>query len=92
MEANLLNEEGIKLLTKKEAANELRVCYRTIERWYNKGYIRRIQIGGKIFFSAHEIRRVLEQSYVGQLNQQVHPSNTVGGIIEKYSNRISQLR
>lgn len=92
MEQDLYNDVGIKLLTKKEAANALRVCYRTLERWYNKGYIRRIQIGGKIYFSVHEIRRVTEQVHIGEIHQQIHPSNSVGSIIEIYSQRIRQSR
>lgn len=33
----------IKLLTKKEMAAELGISYRTVERWYNSGYIKRIR-------------------------------------------------
>ena len=39
----------VKLLTKKEMAAELGISYRTVERWYNSGYIKRIRIGGRIF-------------------------------------------
>ena len=38
----------VKLQTKKEMAAELGISYRTVERWYNSGYIKCIRIGGRI--------------------------------------------
>jgi excisionase family DNA binding protein len=50
-----------KLLSKKEMAAEIGVSYRTIERWFNSGYLNRIRIGGRIFFSYAEIHRLRDQ-------------------------------
>ncbi|WP_363928308.1 helix-turn-helix domain-containing protein [uncultured Alistipes sp.] len=36
----------------------LGICYRTLERWYNSGYIDRIRIGGRIYFPKKELLRV----------------------------------
>ena len=45
----------VKLQTKKEMAAELGISYRTVERWYNSGYIK--CIGGRIFFPYTEVYR-----------------------------------
>lgn len=37
-------------VAKKCAARILGVCYRTLERWYNSGYIDCIRIGGRVYF------------------------------------------
>jgi hypothetical protein len=47
----------VKLQTKKEMAAELGISYRTVERWYNSGYIKCIRIGGRIFFPYTEVYR-----------------------------------
>lgn len=83
-----------RLLTKKQAAAEFGICYRTIERWYNIGYINRIRIGGRIFFSYAEILRIRDQSmdgyvHAGILQQQ---ARTVDEIRGRYDNRIGERR
>ena len=40
----------------------LGICYRTLERWYNSGYIDRIRIGGRIYFPKKELLRVARLS------------------------------
>lgn len=45
-------------VSKKCAASILGICYRTLERWYNSGYINRIQIGGRIYFPKTELLRI----------------------------------
>lgn len=56
------SDERIKrLLSKKEAAAELGVSYRTIERWYNMNYINYVRIGGRVFISYSEIYRIRDQ-------------------------------
>ena len=57
-----------KLLSKKEMAAEIGVSYRTIERWFNSGYLNRIRIGGRIFFSYTEIHRLRDQFLGGNPN------------------------
>jgi excisionase family DNA binding protein len=57
---NLIGDSS-KLLSKKEMAVEIGVSYRTIERWFNSGYLNRIRIGGRIFFSYAEIHRLRDQ-------------------------------
>lgn len=54
----------VKLLTKKEMAAELGISYRTVERWYNSGYIKRIRIGGRIFFPYTEVYRIRDRFVV----------------------------
>jgi len=56
-----LLDGGRKLLSKKQAAAELGVSYRTIERWYNCHYINYVRIGGRIFISYSEIYRIRDQ-------------------------------
>lgn len=53
--------EGSKLLSKKQAAAEFGVTYRTIERWYNCGYLNYVRIGGRVFVSYAEIFRIRDQ-------------------------------
>lgn len=65
------NDNGVfggsnKLFTKKEAAAELGVTYRTIERWYNCNYINYVRIGGRVFISYAEIFRIRDQ-FVGSI-------------------------
>lgn len=52
---------GSKLLSKKQAAAELGVSYRTIERWYRCNYINYVRIGGRVFISYAEIYRIRDQ-------------------------------
>lgn len=42
-------------VAKKCAARILGVCYRTLERWYNSGYIDCIRIGGRVYFPTQRI-------------------------------------
>lgn len=51
----------VKLLTKKEIAAEFGVTCRTIERWYANGYIKRIRVGGRIYFASTEVYRLRDQ-------------------------------
>ena len=85
---------GIRLLTKKQAAAEFGICYRTIERWYNCGYINRIRIGGRIFFSWAEILRIRDQSLDGYIHAGVlqQQARTVDEIRGRYDNRFSGRR
>ncbi len=59
-DASLLGK-GSKLLSKKQAAAEFGVTYRTIERWYNCGYLNYVRIGGRVFVSYAEIYRIRDQ-------------------------------
>ena len=43
----------------------LGICYRTLERWYNSGYIDRIRIGGRIYFPKKELLHVARLSEQG---------------------------
>ncbi len=52
---------GAKLLSKKQAADEFGIAYRTLERWYNCGYISYVRIGGRVFVSYAEIYRIRDQ-------------------------------
>jgi hypothetical protein len=52
---------GKKLISKKQAAAEFGIHYRTLERWYNFGYISYIRLGGRVFVSLAEILRIRDQ-------------------------------
>jgi excisionase family DNA binding protein len=63
---SIINDTGIlgggaNLLSKKQAASELGVTYRTIERWYNCGYLDYVRIGGRVYVSHSEIHRIRDQ-------------------------------
>lgn len=62
-------------VAKKCAARMLGICYRTLERWYNSGYIDRIRIGGRIYFPKKELLRVaqLYEQGVSTLSGQNRP-------------------
>lgn len=47
-------------LTKDAAAKTIGISKRTIERWQSNGYIRRVVLGGRVFFSKREILRVAQ--------------------------------
>ena len=47
-------------VAKKCAARILGVCYRTLERWYNSGYIDCIRIGGRVYFPKKELLRIAQ--------------------------------
>lgn len=47
-------------LTKDAAAKTIGISKRTIERWQSSGYIRRVTLGGRVFFSKREILRVAQ--------------------------------
>ena len=47
-------------VAKKCAARILGVCYRTLERWYNSGYIDCIRIGGRVYFPKKELLRIVK--------------------------------
>jgi hypothetical protein len=52
---------GKNLISKKQAAAEFGIHYRTLERWYNFGYISYIRLGGRVFVSLTEILRIRDQ-------------------------------
>jgi hypothetical protein len=52
---------GRNLISKKQAAAEFGIHYRTLERWYNFGYISYIRLGGRVFVSLTEILRIRDQ-------------------------------
>ena len=47
-------------LTKEAAAKSIGISRRTIERWQASGYIRRVVLGGRVFFSKREVLRVAQ--------------------------------
>lgn len=73
----------VKLLSKKEMAAELGVSYRTIERWFKNGYLNRIRIGGRIFFSYAEVFRIRDQFVTG---------NAYGSYLEPMKQNFNDIR
>ncbi len=57
---NLPGQE-VRLLSKKEVAAEIGVCYRTVERWMTSGYIKQIRIGGRVYVPYSEIYRIRDR-------------------------------
>ncbi|MBQ3186732.1 MAG: hypothetical protein IJB62_04140 [Alistipes sp.] len=47
-------------LSKEAAARSIGISKRTIERWQANGYVRRVVLGGRVFFSKREILRVAQ--------------------------------
>ena len=47
-------------LTKDAAAKTIGISKRTIERWQSSGYICRVVLGGRVYFSKREILRVAQ--------------------------------
>ena len=47
-------------LTKDAASKSIGISKRTIERWKANGYIRRVVLGGRVFFSKREVLRVAQ--------------------------------
>jgi predicted site-specific integrase-resolvase len=59
---SIINEkQSVRLFSKKQAAAEFGVCYRTIERWLQTGYIDSIRIGGRIYICYSEIYRIRDR-------------------------------
>jgi len=63
--------ESARLLSKKQMAAEMGVCYRTIERWDSIGYIRRIRIGGRVYFSYGEVVRIRDRFIVDGMQMEL---------------------
>jgi excisionase family DNA binding protein len=53
--------QDVTLFSKKQAAAEFGVCYRTIERWLASGYIKQIRIGGRVYVPYSEIYRIRDR-------------------------------
>lgn len=58
------------VLSKKAAAMELGISYRTIERWRQKGYIRPQYCVGRIYYSQAEIQRVAMRLSLGSFEDE----------------------
>lgn len=86
MDANInVTGNSRKLLSKKQAAQELGVSYRTIERWYNHNYISYIRIGGRVFVPYSEIYRIRDQFIDTKPNgsQMESQTRTIGDIRQR---------
>jgi DNA-binding transcriptional MerR regulator len=93
MESRMTNGASgttVRLLSKKQMAAEMGVCYRTIERWDTSGYIRRIRIGGRVYFSYAEVVRIRDRFLdnspdARQMDSQIRGA---GDIIDRYQSRL----
>jgi hypothetical protein len=81
---------SVRLLSKKQMAAEMGVCYRTIERWDTNGYIRRIRIGGRVYFSYGEVVRIRDRFLDGTPDSRRMDSQIryAGNIVDRYQNRL----
>ena len=75
-------------VAKKCAARILGVCYRTLERWYNSGYIDCIRIGGRVYFPKKELLRIaqLYEQGISTLSGQNRPQ-TLSELYAKHQHR-----
>jgi hypothetical protein len=80
----------VRLLSKKQMAAEMGVCYRTIERWDSSGYIRRIRIGGRVYFSYMEVVRIRDRFLDDHPDRRQMDSQIrcAGDIIDRYQSRL----
>lgn len=81
--------KSVKLFSKKQAAAEFGVSYRTIERWYQSGYINYVRIGGRVYVSYAEIYRIKDQFIDTKPNGNYMESQirTVDDIYQRYQQR-----
>lgn len=86
---NLL-EKSAKLFSKKPAAAEFGVSYRTIERWYQSGYINYVRIGGRVYVSYAEIYRIKDQFIEAKPNGSYMESQirTIDDIYQRHQQRL----
>lgn len=86
--------ETVRLLSKKQMAAEMGVCYRTIERWDSSGYIRRIRIGGRVYFSYAEVVRIRDRFLGGVPDGRLMESQVrcAGDIVDRYRDKIDSRR
>ncbi len=80
----------VRLLSKKQMAAEMGVCYRTIERWDSIGYIQCIRIGGRVYFSYAEVIRIRDRFLDDRPDQRRMDSQIrcAGDIIDRYQSRL----
>jgi hypothetical protein len=78
--------ETVRLLNKKQIAAEIGVSGRTIDRWGFSGYIRRIIIGGRIYYSSAEVIRLRDRFIDSRPDARLMDSRIryAGDIHEKY--------
>lgn len=78
-------------VAKKCAARILGICYRTLERWYNSGYIDCIRIGGRVYFPKKELLRVaqLYEQGISTLSGQNRPQ-TLSELYAKHQHRVGR--
>uniref|UniRef100_UPI003FD8616E helix-turn-helix domain-containing protein n=1 Tax=Alistipes putredinis TaxID=28117 RepID=UPI003FD8616E len=78
-------------VAKKCAARILGVCYRTLERWYNSGYIDCIRIGGRVYFPKKELLRIaqLYEQGISTLSGQNRPQ-TLSELYAKHQHRVGR--
>jgi hypothetical protein len=81
---------AVRLLNKKQISAEMGVCGRTIDRWGFSGYIRRIIIGGRIYYSYAEVVRLRDRFIDERPDARLMDSRIryAGDIHEKYHDRI----
>lgn len=56
---------GERYLTNNDVANMLHISLRTLQDWRDNGRIAYIQIRGKVLYKESDVRRLLEENYIG---------------------------
>lgn len=56
---------GERYLTNNDVANMLHISLRTLQDWRDNGRITYIQISGKVLYKESDVRRLLEENYIG---------------------------
>ena len=60
---NNLNNGTIDVITKKELCEKLHINPVTVWNWQNKGWLKPISLGRKIFYKKSDINDLLERGY-----------------------------
>lgn len=56
---------GERYLTNNDVAKMLHISLRTLQDWRDNGRIAYIQIRGKVLYKESDVRRLLEENYIG---------------------------
>ena len=56
---------GERYLTNNDVANMLHITLRTLQDWRDNGRLTYIQISGKVLYKESDVRRLLEENYIG---------------------------
>lgn len=59
-EGNQEQEKDVQLLSKSEVMQLCNVCHSTLWHWANKGYLKPIKLGHKVFYRKSDLEQILK--------------------------------